>query len=912
MELLEKRPNMQYNSHFPGYYTSRNLSLDASGSSWPLNSEDKMLKAGNYFNVPLLTSSSEQLFNNKELLKQQMLKHEAIFREQIQELHRVYRRQRELMDEMRRNEIDKHYLRFEASQSNTGLFRTSFQVPRFPSTNLADSQMSAVGSENIQIPSHKNIQACPFPAKSDSCSRDFQLSESKCKKFGKKVLDLQLPADEYIDDEDEVLLDDDEKVSKVPEVSSYHVNRSPEVHYGSDNLEPSSSRGVAETPASLSFCFGGPIDHTKLSCFELPGETKSGFESLMNNFIRNTHKRSGLETSSSYPTSDTEKKQEYPTFNVAGKLGSESNSLFRGFNAEKLPSLSESLNKDIGKAFEFPTFLQGSQQCSERTIIDLDSSRRNSDPSNDSHSGAHGTSCGSTSKENAPLTNMINSEPSTILTLINRRESERIPIVVQALPCFNTSGDKRTGLPGDQSLKEHRSSIDLKSSNCINLNFSPASCSSDAVVSQGSQGTHGATYPEDLLGCWLRPKPVHSEKASNELGTPPPMKSLCFAVGNGSEPSNAKASDSSNKSILGTPNKSNLSTSNLPKTCWNSVEDEKKKGKFAFLDLNMACDSVPEMDNELSKKAVDSGCHIDLNLCMSKDESSQKPSPRTEIDLEAPVSPENKESSPPRGESGDTQVETPLLLLGQQDGDLHDELARIAAEAIISISSSELESSYQISACRPFEISSHDSLHWFAGIVSLVETDPEDESGIVLREQNNGNSNELVPDGVDYFEAMTLKLTETKEEEFYCKYNNPKKEETGTFSSPNLQRKGQTRRGRQRKDFQSDILPSLASLSRYEVTQDLQIIGSLMEATHTNSGTGTTKGRNGCKRGRKSSSASGSSTADCSLSSPSKKQNSNSKQGKVERSIICWGNVTRRRRGKRSPVSNPQLVVSQV
>lgn len=44
-------------------------------------------------------------------------------------------------------------------------------------------------------------------------------------------------------------------------------------------------------------------------------------------------------------------------------------------------------------------------------------------------------------------------------------------------------------------------------------------------------------------------------------------------------------------------------------------------------------------------------------------------------------------------------------------------------------------------------------------------------------------------------------------------------------------RRGQARKPRQRRDFQRDILPSIASLSRHEVTVDLQTIGGLMRAS---------------------------------------------------------------------------------
>ena len=72
---------MQYYSYFPGYYSARSLNLDASGSTWPLNFDDKASHSGNYCNS--YSSSNYLLTYNKELLKQTMLKHETIFKDQV-------------------------------------------------------------------------------------------------------------------------------------------------------------------------------------------------------------------------------------------------------------------------------------------------------------------------------------------------------------------------------------------------------------------------------------------------------------------------------------------------------------------------------------------------------------------------------------------------------------------------------------------------------------------------------------------------------------------------------------------------------------------------------------------------------------------------------------------------------------
>lgn len=491
----------------------------------------------------------------------------------------------------------------------------------------------------------------------------------------------------------------------------------------------------------------------------------------------------------------------------------------------------------------------------------------------------------------------------------------------------------------------HKNSAKAKTSKDINLNFMPPGCSSDVAVSQRIQKTHGVKRHEDSVGGlpWLKAKLVCNGEANKGCEGSTQVESVVSqaysACIHDAEQKKGGASDSSCKRIIGTPNsnkpyillRGHCSSSGPPfKTLQNPFEDVKNKEKDAVLDLNMAFNSLCESEIELTAdddvtenglngklvgfggKLVGFGDHIDLNSSINENEFSHCRT--TEIDLEAPVSPENKECSPPRGESDENQVETPFLCSGQEDADVQDELARIAAESIISISSSGFQNCNIPEVCKLSE-ASNDSLDWFAGIVSSIVGDPENELRVILDAKDDGRHEELLPDGMDYFEAMTLKLTETKVEEYCCRSNIPIKEAITTSAPPNQLRKGRTRRGRQRKDFQSEILPSLASLSRFEVTEDLQTIGGLMEAAGTHFETGSLRyvARNGCARGRKRSSAPTSSGLDGTAGSLQKQLiSSNTKVGNEERSLICWGKVTRRRRGQRYRVGNPQLILSQV
>ncbi|KAM1076162.1 hypothetical protein ACFX1X_023990 [Malus domestica] len=110
-------------------------------------------------------------------------------------------------------------------------------------------------------------------------------------------------------------------------------------------------------------------------------------------------------------------------------------------------------------------------------------------------------------------------------------------------------------------------------------------------------------------------------------------------------------------------------------------------------------------------------------------------------------------------------------------------------------------------------------------------------------------------------------------------------------------RRGQSRRGRQRKDFQRDVLPGLASLSKNEEVDDLQIIEGLIRESGGSwksslSQRNSRKGGRG--RGRKRMGTSAPSTNVAEVSQPQIEQpKCEELQGPEERSLTCWGKRTR-------------------
>lgn len=296
---------------------------------------------------------------------------------------------------------------------------------------------------------------------------------------------------------------------------------------------------------------------------------------------------------------------------------------------------------------------------------------------------------------------------------------------------------------------------------------------------------------------------------------------------------------------------------------------------------------------------------IDLNSSMIEDENMP-----IDVDFHAPASPENKECSPPRGESDENQLEMPFQLAEQEDRQVPEEQIRSAAEALVSISGFVAQKDLQMTTCSPSESSVISPLHWFAGIVSTTVDHPENEMKTTDFNGKTNDFEEFLPDEMDYFEFMTLNLAETKVLDCCCQSIG---ETEGGSTSPTRPRKGgRTIRGRWRKDFQSEVLPSLASLSRYEVTEDLQTIVGLVTGGTAHSETCSLRsaGRNVLGRGRRRSCTSASNITDLLLNL--KQLTSITKLDIEKKGLISWGKTCKKRRGQRLPTTNPRFVLSQV
>ncbi|KAM1491616.1 hypothetical protein ACFX10_023638 [Malus domestica] len=90
---------VQSKMYFPGYYSIQNLSSNVGHGSWSLLHENTNLKNGQQYEV-FLTRPVIDGFHGRD-------KDESIFRHHLNELHRLYERQKDLMNDIKSKELIK-------------------------------------------------------------------------------------------------------------------------------------------------------------------------------------------------------------------------------------------------------------------------------------------------------------------------------------------------------------------------------------------------------------------------------------------------------------------------------------------------------------------------------------------------------------------------------------------------------------------------------------------------------------------------------------------------------------------------------------------------------------------------------------------------------------------------------------
>lgn len=140
---------------------------------------------------------------------------------QVYELHRLYRMQRDMMNEFQTKKLHRNQMPVEASLSPgpmesqvTTEDRLKWHNSGFPTGNSTCARTSTSAVEGIHSPldlkKGTNKQTSPFPSSNRcSCSKDNEVLESRPSKVRRRMFDLQLPAEEYIDPEEAEKLSDE-------------------------------------------------------------------------------------------------------------------------------------------------------------------------------------------------------------------------------------------------------------------------------------------------------------------------------------------------------------------------------------------------------------------------------------------------------------------------------------------------------------------------------------------------------------------------------------------------------------------------------------------------------------------------------------------------------------------------------
>ncbi|KAK1362040.1 hypothetical protein POM88_046514 [Heracleum sosnowskyi] len=447
---------------------------------------------------------------------------------------------------------------------------------------------------------------------------------------------------------------------------------------------------------------------------------------------------------------------------------------------------------------------------------------------------------------------------------------------------------------------------------------------------------------------WLRGKPVHNDVSTitredfessllqasyNPLlkdervqdPNPPSTRNLSAASSSCHVRVNGESAPAAinNGKLLGFPifgnfctSKNNASSTSASVQSSRNGVSTKTEGNHRGFDMNVACDL---MDDEFDKQIVGEAIlsekgddtkfnnfrNIDLNSCVSEDEdildsslasTSGKGKLVFKIDLEAPALLNTAEAlCPVEEQKHEVSPQSQLNKTDQQE----DQVVRIAAEAIVAISSYSQGPHIESTNLECSELP--DSLTWFADVIySSAE-----ELGCKDYEGRNGREIET-PRELDDYEAMTLQLTETREEDYMPEPFIPEisnLEEVGVTSVPSRTRKGPARRGRMRKDFQRDVLPGLVSLSRHEVTEDLQTFGGLMRATGHQWNGGTTR-RNGTRGRRRCIIEPSPAMVVAPVCNPLVPDFKSIEVRVEDLSLGGWGKTTRRPRRQRSAAAN--------
>ncbi|KAJ8565341.1 hypothetical protein K7X08_007917 [Anisodus acutangulus] len=1010
------------------HYSMRDLSEDSNSSNWPLFYGDKTFTNGQYCNGFMSRTITDAYPGyNKDVLKEKMLEHESIFKNQVVELHRLHRIQRDMMDEIKREELHKLRTSMDPSSSSSHL---GSQLPSEDARKWhITSFPSAMGTEVVNSPlsfSKGNGGQFGQCQLQNGCSSNIcEILEVRPSKVRKKLFDLELPADEYIDtDSSEQLQANGGSFSPSYRVNgNYTVAQESSVKLFSNcgkNASTSntclrSSNLLADLnePAQLEEVNPSPVDFLgygnnhrerrglKASIKSIPTVVASPRETTWNSH----HANPNGSLNSLYVDSKGKERDwlssAYGTGNIKGSMTSVPQSL----EQDKLPTPSRPVQLMLNKAYQppgiHPFHHTRDDLWKQRAVHSLEtfhmnresnytqvepfggSQRTSPHPFANSEWSRTVCSWGKPSGDFTQRPSSVHTNPSLLSSSVSKSGhasqshdffgdkwhisdnfrlnrfdhgsssvSKVSPVCFPSVAKVETLTSERlstNGFPKNLNSTNDMNSVcekgfDLNLLSQSSLNEGPSECDIELVDGKKELQDPLSVFP------WLKAKQSGrneetdcNTRAKKEVGE---TRSIGKILG---VPilENSLASKTESSSLVST---SVVTLQSSPEG--ENCRHERRK---MLIDINMPCDDLSMIEPEepdaieplVPEKVMETKVNnnirncFDLNSCITEDEDPFSVESNNnvcvkkavlEIDLEAPFVLDDEELNMPEEGDKKQHEEKSSQSVEDKPEQRQDEVDRLAAEAILAISSS---------CCDPSD-DPLESLHWFVDVIFSFADEPENgpeggrigknvaivaengpERGSIVKDvaiiaENGSERGRLGKDvaivahstakELDYFEVMTLQLTETKEEDYMPKPFVPefqKLEDAGATSLTNRPRRGPARRGRQRRDFQRDILPGLVSLSRHEVTEDLQTFGGLMRATGHPWSSGLTR-RTGGRNGRSRITVI-ESVAPTPISPPLLHQLNNIEASLEDKSLTGWGKTTRRPRRQRCPAGNPPV-----
>ncbi|CAN4079421.1 unnamed protein product [Withania somnifera] len=926
---------VQCKTYVPGFCSTSDLNNNGTNTQWLLNHENKSRKRSQYTDSILLEPTDGYFECDREKMRQTILQHETIFRHQLKELHRLYTRQRDLMSEHQRKEmLNSRTKTFQSSPSLSHVASPDIKktwMSHFPSLDSIAGQLSTKDASKNQSSfdfienDRRSIHFYPQVTKS---SKECESHQPGSSLFQRKVFNSRYVVDECSNNNEELTTmkqwglpciqgNPVEGIFQIPQSRNAKkpITSAVEFHSDADLDRVNSSKRsdelddlnkplpleeapplVPDINISSSTCLEhGSYDGVKFS----PKSLKERIGGICLNHL--PFWNGGDQLTSKL---NAEKKQ--PDNRSFGRLETAENlpkafQSSQGHELFKNSLFKESKNEHQRKRTIFGVEIHEENQIQSGSFSNVQTSTHKSQPFPQSytellqdleayrgnkHMGIDIRSL-SSSKNVLPYQNVlckrsqlnakqdwtktcnrVNDMDCKSAGLNNARETSCVS-QTEAAGKMHASGDcqrKQDNSPetlpclvvkSQDSVEQHKGR-----ENCYHLSLDSLQNYSQQFFKREDTSVNSSQFIDQRQG-------TLSSRSTKD-----------------SECQKIKVSDSTKiRTIFGVPIFSASKDSHAAHALSKATSPDVDGVTAISISRNeTVCRKQVEAKDFVQEKGLNGGIsdlryQIDLNLSLDEEETpSASHLPQavvriaaTEIDLEAPAVLEFV------AECGNSKHTL------EDSNKPNDEAMRIAAESIISISTSGVNAEKN----DVLQTEPSDNLKWFADLVSSNCNGQE----CIAREISSGTECEFdeksIPDGFDYFEFMTLKLEDMKEEEY--SYKMP------TVESHKDEEMGKQERGRQRKDFQRDVLPGLISLSRYEVNKDILAFEEMFKASGSSWQSSLSHRKTG-KSGRRrrllaNADPSPTIPADC---TPPVIQPFSSELGIEEKSLTRWGKRTRR------------------